>query len=155
MTAFRQEGRVCLFYGSFDGRRFDCSVVDEKKDSSFLDVVISVRSKTRGLEAKLIIRDRVLDQLVGNRTAVNLANPINSIRSRRSRDADPRVTMFAARESDSGTMYRVPAYHVEDLGILFTCRAKGATASGDVVEKIFHLESSSELLFPLDLLSQH
>lgn len=79
VAAFWQERRVRLFHGSFDGSRFDRTVVDKKEYSGLFDMVVGIGSKTRGTKPKLVVGDLVFDQLVGDRATMNLTNPVNGI----------------------------------------------------------------------------
>lgn len=143
VASFGEEGGVGVIDGFPGGRGLDGAVVDEKEESSFLDVVVGVTGPAGCLEAPFVVADRELDEFAGDGASVDLTDPVDCCCGGRGGDSRDGVAMFLAGKGHAFAVYGVATYDVKDLGVFFAMGFEGFLALSDIVEQIFYLETKS------------
>lgn len=76
MSAFGEESRVSLLQGLLDGRGFDGSVIDEKEDGGFLDMVVRIAGISGGGESPFRVGDFEGNEFVGYGGSMDLPDAV-------------------------------------------------------------------------------
>ena len=92
------------------------------------------------MESPFLVIRAEIDQLVTNRTAVDLFDSIDCGCICVDRDAGTGITVLSDRKRNTCTMHGIAAKDIKDLCIFFTRGTKCSPSCWDVVEEIFDLD---------------
>lgn len=76
VSAFREEGRVSLLKGLLDSRGLNRTVVDEKEDGGFLDVVIRIAGVPGGGKSPFRVGGFEGNEFVGDGGSMDLPDAV-------------------------------------------------------------------------------